>query len=519
VGHNPAMPAHDHIGLTRIRLYSEHPLTGPERDTIATRFSRDYPSHGKLVVHAGREAHDADERWARFVTPMVLYTERPPAVEAVERVVAAIERFGSETHAGRVRARAKTPTWARSGRIDEGDVEAKTHSSWMANLPPLVQRDRYGRRVRWNPTELGVTEEYLRLPMEEVYAAELDALEAADKAERPAGWRMSPASVKKYILGTDTVRTADGSPIVPKFIGPAKLVEVAIATLITDRGLLLMGEPGTAKSWLSEHLAAAICRDSQQIVQGTAGTTEEQIRYSWNYALLLAHGPRPDALVPSPIFRCMQRGTLARFEEITRCASEVQDALITIMSEKIIVVPELDAQVRARPGFNIIATANTRDRGINEMSAALKRRFNIVLIPLPTDLQTEVRIVTQQVERIGTNLRMPASPPPEAAVARIVQVFQELRRGQTLDGTTRVRSPTATLSTAEAISSLIGAMALAAYFGNGVVTDADIAASVYSTITRDDPKDLEAYEAYLQAVISKRPEYAEYYEATKRLLA
>src|SRR5436190_285297 len=164
-----------------------------------------------------------------------------------------------------------------------------------------------------------------------------------------------------------------GSPteFTPKFVGDRRLVQVAIATLASDRALMLAGEPGTAKSWLSEHLAAAISGTSQLIVQGTAGTTEEQVKYSWNYALLIAEGPSRHALVESPVLRGMQRGQVVRFEELTRCAAEVQDALISILSENQVVIPELDEAVPARRGFSIVATANIRDRGVNDMSAAL----------------------------------------------------------------------------------------------------------------------------------------------------
>src|SRR5258705_12661165 len=112
---------------------------------------------------------------------------------------------------------------------------------------------------------------------------------------------MSPRSVLTYICGGKCGKT----DISPKYIGHQRLVEIAIATLVTDRALMLIGEPGTAKSWLSEHLAAAIAGDSQMLIQGTAGTTEEQIRYSWNYALLLAEGPSQKALVPSPVYRAL----------------------------------------------------------------------------------------------------------------------------------------------------------------------------------------------------------------------
>src|SRR5713101_382871 len=197
----------------------------------------------------------------------------------------------------------------------------------------------------------------LRLPGEILFAEELDALIKAEKYPVPAGWRMSPRSVLTYICGGKCGKL----DITPKYIGHQRLVAIAIATLVTDRALLLIGEPGTAKSWLSEHLAAAINGDSTKVVYGTAGTTEEQIRYTWNYAMLIAKGPSHDALIRSPIFRAMESGTLARFEEITRCAAEVQDALISILSEKRLSVPELATAVPASKGFSIIATANTRD--------------------------------------------------------------------------------------------------------------------------------------------------------------
>ncbi len=132
-----------------------------------------------------------------------------------------------------------------------------------------------------------------RMPAEEMYQREIDALIASEKDPVPSGWRMSPRSVLTYITGG----RAGGVEITPKYIGNKRLVEIAIATLVTDRALLLIGEPGTAKSWLSEHLTAAINGDSTKVVQGTAGTTEEHIRYSWNYAMLIAQGPSDEALI------------------------------------------------------------------------------------------------------------------------------------------------------------------------------------------------------------------------------
>src|SRR5690348_8295433 len=247
----------------------------------------------------------------------------------------------------------------------------------------------------------------LRAPAETLYAHEIAALIAEDKHERPPGWQMSARAVHTYLCGGNAGKLA----ITPKYIGHSRLVEIAISTLVTDRALLLIGEPGTAKSWLSEHLAAAVNGDSTKVVQGTAGTTEEQIRYTWNYAMLIAHGPSQEALIRSPIFRAMESGTLARFEEITRCASEVQDALISLLSEKRLSVPELLTEVPAQKGFSVIATANTRDRGVNDMSAALKRRFNIVVLPTPKTLEMEVDIVRKRVTELAASLSLRAKVP------------------------------------------------------------------------------------------------------------
>jgi AAA domain (dynein-related subfamily)/VWA domain containing CoxE-like protein len=214
--------------------------------------------------------------------------------------------------------------------------------------------------------------EVLRRHAEQQYAEELAELAAADDRQRPPSWRLSPWAVTQYVLGS---RLDSGFEVSPKYIGDRRLIEIAVATLATDRALLLLGLPGTAKSWVSEHLAAAISGDSTLLVQGTAGTAEEAIRYGWNYALLLSRGPSMDALVPSPVLRGMREGKVVRIEELTRIQSDVQDGLITLLSEKTLPVPELDAEVQAVKGFNVIATANNRDRGVNDLSGALKRRL------------------------------------------------------------------------------------------------------------------------------------------------
>src|SRR5881392_1442118 len=297
----------------------------------------------------------------------------------------------------------------------------------------------------------------LRPHAEQEHRAELDALAAADDRPRPPGWRMSPWAVTVYLLGG---AAPDGTVIMPKYIGSRRLIEVAVATLATDRALLLLGVPGTAKTWLSEHLAAAVSGDSTLLVQGTSGTPEEAIRYGWNYARLLAEGPSRAAVVASPVMRAMERGALARIEELTRIPSDVQDALITILSEKSLAIPELDDEVQARPGFNVIATANNRDKGVNELSSALRRRFNTLVLPLPDTLEQEVEIVRTRVAAIGRSLQLPPELEALSEIERVVTIFRELRSGTTLNQRTTVKQPSATLSTAEAISVMTNGVAL-----------------------------------------------------------
>jgi MoxR-like ATPase len=356
----------------------------------------------------------------------------------------------------------------------------------------------------------------LRLPAEKLYADELEALKKEDKDPIPTGWQMSPKQVLKFIIGGN----AAGMEITPKYIGHNRLVEVAIATLLTDRALLLIGEPGTAKSWLSENLSAAVYNDSTKVVQGTAGTSEEQIRYSWNYALLLAEGPSDKALIKSPIMTAMENGGIARIEEISRCQSEVQDALISVLSEKVIAVNELHREVSAQRGFSIIATANTRDKGVNDMSAALKRRFNIVILPTPATLETEVDIVKKRVKEISTNYAIKAQIPVDDAVTKVVTIFRELRSGQTLDAKQKVKPPTGVVSTAEAISLLTNAMALAGSFGDGAVREPDIAAGLTGAVIKDEEKDAVAWSEYLENIMKKRGiGWQALYKACKDFLA
>jgi MoxR-like ATPase len=362
----------------------------------------------------------------------------------------------------------------------------------------------------------------LREPAEVRYADQLEALRQNDPDTPPPNWKLSPRAVLTYVTGGQTLKAkVNGKPaevpITRKFFGDDGIVERAIVTLASERALLLIGEPGTGKSWLSEHLAAAVCGSSLLAIQGTAGTTEEHIKYSWNIARVIAEGPRPDNLIPSPTMVAMQAGALLRFEELTRCVPDVQDALVSVLSDKAVAVPELpdDNMVFARPGFNVIATANTRDQGVNELSAALKRRFNYVYIPIVGDQKTEVKIVQQRSEELLRRYDLPAkiSPP---VIELLATVFREIRGGKTADGVS-LKKPSTTLSTAEAIGVALDAALHARFFGGGEVGPADVARNMVGAVVKEDQEDRAALREYATLVAKKRgaaqPAWRAFYDA------
>ncbi|NND06459.1 MAG: AAA family ATPase [Saprospiraceae bacterium] len=355
----------------------------------------------------------------------------------------------------------------------------------------------------------------IRAHAEEQYGKELTALKKEKSTPKPDNWVLSPQQVSTYILGG---KAKDGTEIEPKYFGQKRLVELAIATLITDRALLLIGVPGTAKTWLSEHLAAAISGDSTQLIQGTSGTGEDAIRYGWNYAKLLQDGPSEEALVPSPIMRAMQAGRIARIEELTRIPSDVQDALITVLSEKILPVAELGVEIRAQAGFNIIATANDRDKGIHELSSALQRRFNTVKLPLPASLEEELDIVSYRVQKLSKLKKGKGTKIGLEEIKKLITVFRELRSGRSEDGEIKLKSPSSTLSTAEAISAIHSTQSMAYYFEHRADDPLPMAEHLVGAVVKDARQDLKIFEEYLETVVKKRKGWERLYEACKSLV-
>ena len=339
-----------------------------------------------------------------------------------------------------------------------------------------------------------------RLPAEVIYAQELSRLREQDNHQRPPGWKLSPIAVERFVLGD-----ADND-ISPKFVAPREIITRIVIALATQRGAMLVGQPGTAKSWLSELLCAAICDDSTIVVQGGAIESVQQLIYSWNIPMLERKGPCIEALIPGPVYRGMVAGKIVRFEELARTSPALQDALLSILSERAVTIPELSGDhgtVYAQEGFNLVGTSNTSDQGVNEMSAALKRRMNFETIWPISAIEDEIEVVTREARKLLSAAGVDLEPDPDIMRA-LVTIFHELRNGQSLDGRSTDRLAGAVMSTAEAVS-VAHAMGIHAfYYCNGAMSPNDLTEFLVGAAIKDNLSDLTRMNHYFETEITRK---------------
>jgi MoxR-like ATPase len=346
------------------------------------------------------------------------------------------------------------------------------------------------------------------------YKEELDALIANDTYNKPENWKLSPQKVLEFICGSNTKYQYQGKAyeIKKKWYGNKEVVEAAVITLTTDRGLLLVGIPGTGKTLLSELLSAAICGDSTNTIQGMQGLTIEDIKYSLNYNMLLTKGPSLECIIKSPIYSGMESGKLVRFEELTRSLLPIQDSLISIMSDKVLMVPEIHNHlVQGKRGFNIIATSNTLDKGVNEMSHALKRRFNFVEIPTISSLLEEISMLTSQVQPFLTQNQIDITI-KEDITKLIATIFLELRDGKTIDGSP-IEELNNSVSSADGIGIMKNYYSELYYYNNKKESPALIVKHIKSLLNRFPEGDQKAVLGYFNTIVKNRSKQDELWAA------
>ena len=341
-----------------------------------------------------------------------------------------------------------------------------------------------------------------QVPAEQRYQKELDRLKAWDTHPRPENWKLSPIAVQHFIVGDKELG------ICTKFIAQAEAVSRIIISLATNRGTMLVGPPGTAKSLLSELLCTAISGDSSLTIQGGAVESISQLLYGWDTTILQQQGHCIEALRPSPLLLGMQQGKLVRFEEIARSAPALQDALLSLLSEKVLLIPELKPPHNmqfAKKGFNVIGTSNSLDDGVEQMSRALKRRMNFESIEPIDDLDKEISLVTVRAKELMRDSGVPLNPEP-ALLAVLVTIFYELRNGRTVSGRSTDRLASTVLSTAEAISVAHAMGVHAYYFNNTIMSPKDLMHFLIGAALKDDDSDRRRIKHYFETEVAHRNE-------------
>ena len=218
----------------------------------------------------------------------------------------------------------------------------------------------------------------------------------------------------------------------------------------------------------------------------------------------------------------MEQGILTRLEEITRCPAEIQDSLISILSDKVLNIPELseESYLFAKPGFNVIGTANTRDKGVNEMSSALKRRFNFETVAPVKEVSLEKSIIMKEVNELAQQSHIEMEAEEEVAQL-LASTYHELREGISSLGH-RIDKPSAVMSTAEAVSVYFQTMMTAYYYGDRTIDTGCLVQNLLGAVLKESRDDLDKLKGYFNTVIRQKSDeeggiWKDYYEARRWL--
>ena len=234
---------------------------------------------------------------------------------------------------------------------------------------------------------------------------------------------MSSSSTDR--LGIDPTLTIDA--LRRSVVGRGREIEVLLAALRSGRHILLEGPPGTGKSTLLRNLAEGTGADFE-FVEGTAELTPARLVGHFDPATVLTEGYSPQVFVDGPLLRAMRSGALLYVEEINRVPEETLNALVTVMSEREIVVPRL-GRVEAEDGFRLVAAMNPFDAvGTGRISGAVMDRVCRLTFGYQS-AEEEVDIVARATGAVAD-----ASLTAVVEMVRATREHSDLRSGSSVRG-------------------------------------------------------------------------------------